>query len=523
MVLPTLILVTIVLVLLATALLAGGTTSLRVATHDHQADQASCAAEAGLVRGAEEFSKHASLPDNYAGDLALGCRYLVTAYENDGATPKPIPGGPTIPPSTVYLLAQGFSENGTSRKAGALFHMGLQAFQVGALADLMTASNSSFDAYNSERVRPDFDGSGVDPDAIEDDAAILASNTKTGTAFQLENVDVHGSVYVGQGGDPDSQIVKQGSVSIDSQDALHDRIDVDAIEVPGGEDADPDNPQIPTLRTFSLSSVSAGVWSFADSDGLSFSVNDDAAGGNNNNVDPGSLLKVCGTEELPGGQMMPYCEVHVSNEHYFKIQADGSLEYSDTDGNLTYGHSDELARKFFQDSAMVGGVTPGGSTTNPAVLETGRYDSVTVNDDWTTSMEDEGTYVIKDLIIEDGGKLKLPQTAHNVKIYVTGSLTVDGENALLNETRLPPNLKVYYTGSEDVNLAGGSNAYFTLIAPGADVFLTGQQGVRTQFYGALVGKNVTVENATFHYDTATSGIGTGTEGTGLTFINRWRL
>ncbi|MFA5508225.1 MAG: PilX N-terminal domain-containing pilus assembly protein [Vulcanimicrobiota bacterium] len=46
-VLPSLVLVTMVLVVLATALLSSGTSSLRLSTFDQQSDQALYAAEAG--------------------------------------------------------------------------------------------------------------------------------------------------------------------------------------------------------------------------------------------------------------------------------------------------------------------------------------------------------------------------------------------------------------------------------------------------------------------------------------------
>ena len=108
-------------------------------------------------------------------------------------------------------------------------------------------------------------------------------------------------------------------------------------------------------------------------------------------------------------------------------------------------------------------------------------------------------------------------------IYVTHSLSVEGEDALLNASRLAPNLKIYYTGEQDVNLSGGAHAFFTLVARDANISLKGPDGIRTQFFGALVGKDLEVKNAAFHYDTATSGIGTGTSGTSLSLLHRHRL
>lgn len=85
-------------------------------------------------------------------------------------------------------------------------------------------------------------------------------------------------------------------------------------------------------------------------------------------------------------------------------------------------------------------------------------------------------------------------------------------------------MKIYYTGTEPVTLAGGSEAYLTLIAPNAEILLRGdQQGVKTNFYGALVGQKVEVENANFLFDLSTKGIGTGARGYSLRLLNRHRL
>jgi hypothetical protein len=118
----------------------------------------------------------------------------------------------------------------------------------------------------------------------------------------------------------------------------------------------------------------------------------------------------------------------------------------------------------------------------------------------------------------------LPDDGVGAKIYVTEKLAVRGDNAIANASRKPPKVKVFYTGDEPVDLSGGSKSYFTLVAPDADINLTSPFGSQaTEFFGALVGKNVKVSNANFHFDTDTTGIGTGTMGTAVTFIQRHRL
>lgn len=158
---------------------------------------------------------------------------------------------------------------------------------------------------------------------------------------------------------------------------------------------------------------------------------------------------------------------------------------------------------------------------NPLELVPGSYDEVNI-DAIGTNLADDGTYVIKRLNVTGNGSINLPSDCDNVTIYVTETLSVEGEDAILNATRSAPNLKIYYTGTDPVNLAGGSQAYFTLVAEDADISLVGPGANPTEFFGALVGKTLQVENANFHYDVATSGIGTGTDSSVLTLLSRHR-
>ncbi len=526
MVLPSLLTLTIILLMLASALLASGTTSLRVATHDQQSDQATYAAEAGLVKAAQEYVDQGSLPQPYERSLVpTGSKVIVTIYENPGSTEKRV-AGLVIPKKSAYLLAEGVSENGTRRKSGALFRMGLEAFQVGALADKLVAENSDFDAYNSERESPGFSGPGYDPSAKVDDVALVASNTTSGTTFDLNNVRLDGGLYVGPGGDTGSQVVKTGTTSVGREAVLAESIDIDEIEVPGGDDGDEGDPQIPTLGSLAFTGVTTnGDWSFSDGGNLNFTVGPYNGSSQGGNVDAPAPLKTLWGSESVNGAQVPVLQVYldVPGGAWAKILNDGSgtFFYKESNGTIRQGTSPDFESRIF------GGGGGGGylnSTTNPAQLDPGRYDSVTIDEDWTANFDREGgTYVIKDLLVKDSGHLKFLDGGKPVTIYVTNSLSVEGEDALLNASRLAPHLKVYYTGEQDVNLSGGANAFFTLIALHANISLKGPEGIRTQFFGALVGKDLEVKNAAFHYDTATSGIGTGTSGTSLSLLHRHRL
>jgi hypothetical protein len=161
------------------------------------------------------------------------------------------------------------------------------------------------------------------------------------------------------------------------------------------------------------------------------------------------------------------------------------------------------------------------SVTNPDLLTGGEYENVTI-DSVQTELESGQTFVVENLVITSQGALALPEEAESVNIYVRNSLILDGEDALLNDTRKAPKLNIFYSGTDEVQLRGGSMAYFTLYAPDADLRMNGGEESRTDFYGALVGRTIEVNQANFHFDLATLGIGKGTSGENLNILARTR-
>ena len=130
--------------------------------------------------------------------------------------------------------------------------------------------------------------------------------------------------------------------------------------------------------------------------------------------------------------------------------------------------------------------------------------------------------MVENLEVTSSGALALPEDAESVNIYVRNRLILDGEEAVLNDTRKAPKLNIFYLGSESVQMRGGATAYFTLFAPEADLELSGTPNVRTEFYGALVGKSIDVNHANFHFDLATLGVGEGNSGGGFQVVARPR-
>jgi Tfp pilus assembly protein PilX len=557
-VLPAIIILTLVLLVLSAAVLELGTVGLRTATFDQQSECATYAAEAGLTNAVEEYVREGSLPSPFAGKLqGNGSSYEVTVYENDTALPVKIVGQLEIPANTVYFHAVGHSQNGTNREAGALFRKGLGSFQVGSLANDLSASNSAFDAYDSSKESPGYTGPGFDPIAAEPNRAVMASNQATGTVFDLKDTTIAGAVFVGPGGTPAGQIAKSGATTIASESTLTNPIDVEDVTIPVLPDGDgtktggtPTDP-VTTVKfgNLTVTPKSGGAVSFSNSClGMTVQPNGDftayenpgggfaggslSISGNINDIRAGGSPTQNSGSNKNGGQGFNVTAedgvfaIHGS-WHKFKIDSTGHIEAdlgpSGLIGNQTTGSLQTAPGQApdWLTYLLTGGGGSGVMVENPLELVPGTYDTVTV-DAIATKLADEGTYVIKHLVVDNTGSLELPLDRKNVTLYVTDSLSIEGENALVNSTRKAPNLKVYYTGSAPINLAGGSKSFFTLVAEDSDINLVGAPGTPTDFFGALVGKSVTVDNAAFHYDVSTSGIGTGTDSTTLTLLSRHR-
>ena len=557
-VLPTLILLSAVLILLTGAVLNLGTGGLRAASHDLGAEQAAYAAECGLVRAAAVMATAGNLDSGLQGEIAdNGASYTVTAYPNSDPGPKEVLPGIVLPPGTVYLRSQGISSNRVARESGALFRVGLGAFQVGALADSVTALNATFDAYDSSRGSVGYAGPGVDPAARVANQGILASNRSSGAVFTMTDSTVEGSVFVGPGGRPSDSIVRNGQTVIANESSLQSPITTDEIVVPDlpageGEEAEfePEDPLVrQTFANLTVNPSAGGSVSFGNS---CFSMTVQPNGDFTATENPGSPyaggpLQISGNiHDIRSGQSpasntgsnrtgIQGFDLQVSNGsfvikgswHSFAIDSSGQVTAdggpANQVGNSQTGY---LATQTYTNAPdwlvhLMTGEGGGVEADTPPELVPGEYDAVTV-DGATTNLADDSVYVIKELNITNHGSLALPSNRSNATIYVTESLSVEGQDAIANLTRRAPNLKIFYTGTAPVRLEGGSKSYFTLMAPGADISLIGQAGNPTDFFGALVGRAVTVENAAFHYDVSTDGIGSGADSTPLTLLSRHR-
>ena len=489
---------------------------MRLVQFDVQADQAAYAAEAGLIHAASSYVQSPRTADDESeghwGTVVITGKlgqnestYSVSAFENLTTENRQVEGGPSIPPKTVYFLSEGVSSNLTKRRIGAIFHMGAGTFRAGILAESMVLLDSTLSAYSSS--------SNLDPSLASLDNQGILTSSRTGfhpdPQFDLTNTTVNGNVYAAAGTSAEAQIqTDDTSVINGATSSLAEPITIEDIQIPkveraptdpnsDNEESGEDEPEIGEQHTI-MTSPSLQVtwrgngWEFRH---RNFSTTVIGSGGGTHTFTNGQTISVGG------------------------------------DGNVTFEHAGQT-----HYTKLPGPVAP--STENPPELKSGSYSNVTITEDFTSTFQEGGVFVMKNLTVRDGGKLVLDSDSP-VAIYVTGTLDIQGMDAILNTSARPPNLKIYYTGAVPVKIQGGAQAYFTLIAPNADVTLEGPNTGAgpaptpaptpspatgtTSFYGALVGKKVTVTRANFFYDTSTEGIGTGTDSTPFSLISRHRL
>jgi hypothetical protein len=530
--LPTLLMITTILLLIAGAIGQLGFTNLHTSHQDHDANEALFAAEAGLVAAADELSQNGKVDPKLEAELPNGAKYRVQSFINDKTLPMDTVHGVKIPPGTIYLHSLGTSRDGRTKESGLLLKKGHGFFRVGALGRTFDMANSDFDAFSSDQA--DY------PSSVVNDAMIAASNSDSGTVFDLTGTAVQGGIFVGAGGDAGTSIVADGSSSVARQGSLTQPLEVDKVVIPDLSDGDGDGSTgdddgdhsitFPNVSDFRVEKVGdelrltyeeSGSTQFQmiiQDDGA-FTIENESVFGHHESA-IGNLQEGWGTiTQSSGDDSPPQIIVLDDNAFMYNSRDVGRAVALSPDGTLHFTQGDTTDTLPLPGWAFGADGPP--SVENPDVLTGGEYDTVTINAG-QTELESGETFVVDSLEITSGGALALPEDAESVNIYVRNSLILDGDDALLNDTRKAPKLNIFYLGEDDVQLRGGSMAYFTLFAPDADLVLSGTESSKTDFYGALVGKTIEVSHANFHFDLATMGIGKGTSGEHLEILARPR-
>jgi len=552
LVLPAVFSVLIILMFLVLAVTSMGTTSLRQAGYVTQDDQAAYAAEAGLARALAQYQKDGTISEATGTGVQLmkgalegsGATYQVNLYVNDGPGPMKVPTGAYIPEGTAFLVSEGRSQAERSvRRSAALVEKGLGTVEVGSLASAFLAENASFKAYDSSKEAPGYTGLGVDPNSLLDQQTIIATNESTGQPVKLTNSEVLGNILLGPGSDPNAQVSKDGTSTTQRVGVLEEPIELPPVEVPDipGED---DTGAPPQPENYSPSGAANHVNFTQDANGKvtiinqcftcviqpngDFSVSESSGPAGVSAKSASGNIKTGVVNHAPG--LSTQFDIDITGSsfsvggywHGLKLTDTGQLLVDPptnnsgdkwSDGNLEpYTAPTWLSDAFFKN------IPP--DLTNPSDMETGYFNNISI-DSGTTVLQDSSTIVVNNLEITNGGQLNLPDGGKDVTIYVTGSLTIDGVNAILNETRKAPELKIYYTGTDPVQVSGGASTFMTLIAPDAQITLNGGG---SSFYGALATKEqLTLKDAEFYYDIATEGVGTGTDGGTLSILAHQRL
>lgn len=584
-VLPTLIMVTLILMVLANVLIGTGTNSLRLANLTHSSDQALFAAQAGLATVADEYSRTQAIkgldPVSHlvSGTLAsTGTAYDVVVLKNDLLEPQKfthplLPSqGLELPPKTIYFLGLGYAENGPTRRAGALFKLQMGASNAGIISQRLWADNSNFTAYDSAK--------NSDPSKSQElNASILASyctDLSNPLQFDLSVCQVQGGVYVAPGSTTEAGIHKDDATSVSQSGVLKEPITLEEIKLPevakgadpskGDVDDEPKDPDKAAPNVYITPDEGKGSfairWVGDPVTKVEFlTVTDGMPGEKIGDIPVESLRKVI--DETPKADDQPlFNDDAVEDTVYYgdPVSAKNITWSPDRGGFRFYNGSEYVNSSGVYDGsgldAIIKGESPGGpgddaddsdadlskgaqasvpNPVNPVTLEAGwQYETVTIDSGTSLLVPGSGTtpydsyvLVVKNLRISKGGILKLPASVEAGKsskmtIYVTHELTIEGRDALANDTLLPPNLEVLYLGKNEVKLAGGSASYFSLTAPQATVSLSGEsKDDRTSFHGCLIGREVKIHDADVYFDRATRGLGAGAST--LALLNQHRL
>jgi hypothetical protein len=92
-----------------------------------------------------------------------------------------------------------------------------------------------------------------------------------------------------------------------------------------------------------------------------------------------------------------------------------------------------------------------------------------------------------------------------VKLYVDGPISIDGNTEVANAGSIPANLEIYVLGSAPINM-GKNNLFASIYAPNSPVYMNGN----CDLFGSIIAKSIEMKgNNTIHYDTALDSVGNG--------------
>jgi Tfp pilus assembly protein PilX len=125
-------------------------------------------------------------------------------------------------------------------------------------------------------------------------------------------------------------------------------------------------------------------------------------------------------------------------------------------------------------------------------LGPGQYGAISIGSDGILELTG-GTYYFDSISENATGALKV---SGNTTIFVKSALDLTGQG-VINNLADPTKLTVFYSGTSEMKMAGGSQAYIEAYAPNAPLKLVGT----SDFFGSFIGKMVTIQGTPrVHFD-----------------------
>jgi Tfp pilus assembly protein PilX len=182
------------------------------------------------------------------------------------------------------------------------------------------------------------------------------------------------------------------------------------------------------------------------------------------------------------------------------VTIDGSVAYGPS-GYFSQGSNTTVTGSTIQLSQPhyfppLPSFTVGTTDYNPkngtVTLNPGQYGNVTIGPNGTLALN-PGTYYFDS--ITEGSTASLSISGETT-IFVKNTLDLSGQG-VMNSTGDPTRLTIYYSGTNDVKMVGGSEAYVEVYAPNAALKLNGNAA----FYGSFIGNSITVGGTPdIHFD-----------------------
>lgn len=197
--------------------------------------------------------------------------------------------------------------------------------------------------------------------------------------------------------------------------------------------------------------------------------------------------KINGKSTVTAGEGSGTVTIGPNGQSYAGVESSGTISGAPSGTTTSTLTGDSASKQFIPDAPSA----PANATNLGAISLSGNK---------TYTIPAAGNYVVSSISISGNGQLKFPSSGV-VNLYVQGSgasISIAG-NGISTPTNYPANVRIWYSGSQDVTITGNGSGKAVIFAPNANVKVAGNGA----FYGAVVGKSIDIAgNGGFHYDEA---------------------